>query len=91
MKLTTVYDIDKTIELTDRYINALKELMAAECEMMQQGDSGFAGCWTWGRATVGDLAFQHLEFEFGSDEDLPGDGLGRFGVIVEQPKPDSKP
>lgn len=72
------------IELTPRFINAVHELMAAECEMMQINDPVFANYWTWGRCKVNDLASaDSLEFEYGGDEDLPEDGYGSFAVIVD--------
>lgn len=74
------YD-DEQVELTERFVNALIELMQAECEMMAKFDS--AEFWTWGRCTVIDLAISGgTEFSFGGDDDLPSDGLGKFAVVV---------
>jgi hypothetical protein len=76
------YDLEP-IELTDRFVDALKELMEAECEMMQENEPDDKHCWTWGRCTINDLCHRRgLEFEFGGDEDLPVDGLGDFAVVV---------
>lgn len=76
------YDLEP-IELTNRFVDALKELMAAECDMMQHNEPEFADAWTWGRCTINDLCRRDgLEFEFGGDEDLPDDGLGKFAVVA---------
>lgn len=75
------YD-DIEVETTERFDKALIELAASECEMMRLAEPRNAHCWTWGRVIVGDLAStKGLEFEFGGDEDPPGDGLGAFAVI----------
>lgn len=71
----------EAIELSPRFIQALLELMMAECEMMQAREPKLAHHWTWGRCTVNDLAsLNGLEFEYGGDEDMPDDGLGRFAA-----------
>ena len=62
----------KTLVLTDRYKNALHELMAAEIEMMRGYEPDSAECWTWGCCEVGDIAdFKALGFFFGGEEDRP--------------------
>jgi len=63
---------DKEIEMTPRFEAALKELMAAECEMMQKADPENADCWVWGNCGIGDLTCADcLEFEFGGKENKP--------------------
>jgi len=77
------YD-DQELELAPRVIAALKELMAAECEMMADTDWAYSDCWEWGRCVVGDMSSASpLTFEYGSNEDPHDDGLGNFAVIVE--------
>lgn len=59
------YDTEE-LELTPRYVEALKELMRAEMEMMRLHEPDTADCWTWGICEVGDLASARgLSFEFG--------------------------
>lgn len=77
-----LYDDFEAVLITDRYKAALLELLAAEVEMMQQGDDSES--WYYGRVTVGNLANnRNLEFEFGSEADTPDDGLGQFGIIIK--------
>lgn len=53
--------------------DALKELMAAECEMLTEINSDFASHFTWGRVRVGDLLLSNrYSFEFGGNDDHPG-------------------
>lgn len=79
---TLLYDDFEAVLITDRYKAALLELLAAEVEMMQQGDDSES--WYYGRVTVGNLANnRNLEFEFGSEADTPDDGLGQFGIIIK--------
>lgn len=61
------------ITLTSRYVEALKELMRAEMEMMQINEPDMAECWTWGICSVTDLARSSsgLSFEFGGEDDKP--------------------
>ena len=71
------------IKLSERYVNALKEVLAAEVEMMREARPEDANSWHWGRATVGDLTdAKSVEFQYGAEEDMPDDGLGRFAVVV---------
>lgn len=73
------YDTE-TIKLTPRFIKALEELMAAECEMMAKAEPENAECWTWGKCEVGDLCKQKgLDFTYGGDEDF--EGGKRFRVL----------
>lgn len=77
-----LYDDYEAIVVTDRYKAALIELLAAKVEMMVQ--SGDPESWYYGRVTVGNLAnSRNLEFEYGGKADMPDDGLGQFGVIIE--------
>lgn len=78
------YDSDE-IELSQAYVDALREVLVAEVEMMQmqEADSELADCWHWGRAYIGDLAKGHsVGFYYGHEQDMPDDGLGRFAVII---------
>jgi len=76
------YDAD-TVKLSERFVKALKEVMAAEVEMMQKQNPEFADCWYWGRCTVSDLVYlDAFAFQYGSKEDMPEDGLDRFAVIT---------
>lgn len=62
------YDQEDLV-LTERYKNALHELMAAELEMMRHHEPEMAGCWDWGVCTIGDLARKDaLNFEYGGNE-----------------------
>ena len=65
------YDTEE-IKPTSRYVEAIKELMRAEMEMMKMAEPETADCWTWGICEVGDLATaKGLQFEFGGEEDKP--------------------
>lgn len=76
------YDSDD-IELSEGYINALKKVLVAKVEMMRASRPEDADSWYWGRATVLDLASaKSVEFVYGSEDDMPDDGLGRFAVVV---------
>jgi len=80
------YDQEE-VELTARFENALIELMKAECEMMALAEPHMKRCWTWGRCTVGDLAYvKGLSFVYGGDDDKQIDGLGDFGIIYSEEK-----
>lgn len=68
--METTYDLEP-IKLTDGYIEALENLMREQLAMMRQHEPDLADCWTWGVCRIGDLAYQHLDFEFGGDEDKP--------------------
>ena len=63
----------KEIELSDRFLNALCELMRANLEMMRNYHEEFADCWTWGVCIISDLAYRHIEYQYGGDEDRPDD------------------
>lgn len=70
------------IPLTPRFVAALKELMAAECEMMSLYSPESAPAWTWGRCQISDLAIEGgVVFNYGGSDDRPSDNLGDFGVI----------
>ncbi len=76
------YDIE-TIKLTPRFIKAIKELMAAECETMQKNKIMDAEYWTCGRCLVNNLSSSNcLEFTYGGDEDF--EGKKRFKVFSAQ-------
>lgn len=80
--LATEFD-DIPVKITQRYIDALIELMAAEIEMMKLADPDYADCWHWARCHVNNLAYEGaLSFSFGGEEDDPEDDMGQFGVIV---------
>ena len=67
------YDTEE-LAVTPRYIDALKELMWAEMEMMRLDNPSNASCWAWGICEVGDLASSiGLSIEYGSEEDKPDD------------------
>ena len=60
------------IKPTGRFVEAIKELMRAEMEMMRNAEPEFDDCWTWGICEVGDLASaKGLQFTFGGEEDKP--------------------
>lgn len=71
---------DEIVELTTDYIKALRNLMRTECDMMNEHH----GCgWDWGRCTITDLSnTDGIEFDYGSADCRPADGLGQFGVIT---------
>ncbi len=61
-----------SIKPTARFIEALKELLRAEMEMMKLANPENAECWAWGTCEVVDLGHSNgLRFEFGSEEDKP--------------------
>ncbi len=67
------YDTEE-LKLTPRFVEALKELMWAEMEMMRSHEPDMADCWTWGKCEVGDISGPAgLAFEFGGDDDKPDD------------------
>ena len=89
--MKTYFD-DIEIELTDSYINAVKTLMREKMAMMQAQLS--PDCWTWGRATIGDLSqAQCVEMEFGSEEERPVDMASddNVMVIIGEKKPEYRP
>ena len=74
----------KEIEPTDRFIEAVQELMRAEMEMMRLNEPEYADCWTWGVCTVNDLAMgKGFEFEFGGDEHKPDYMPENMDVLVK--------
>jgi len=80
--MSATYD-QEPLKLTADYKRALREFMKAHCKMMRINEPQYADCWTWGKATVGDLANKDgLAFEFGGDEDKPK-GRGRW-IIKEK-------
>ena len=80
--MIALYDRDP-IELTQRFVDALEEVMLAEMEMMRNREPELADCWTWGRCGVQDLAMGQVDFEFGGDEDRPESLPDGEFVIVE--------
>ncbi len=63
---------DRCVKLTSRYVDALMELMRAEIEMMKENEPQNKDCWTYGIATIEDLAYSNgISFEFGGDDDKP--------------------
>ena len=79
--MKALYDREE-IEITQRFINALKEVMAAECEMMAANEPDSADCWTWGVCEINDLSHSSgLSFEFGGEEDKPEYATEKFTVI----------
>jgi abortive infection bacteriophage resistance protein len=65
------YDTE-TVRPTSRFIEAIKELMRAEMELMILHEPENADCWTWGICEVGDLAnIKGLAFEYGGEECKP--------------------
>lgn len=75
------YDEETEIGLTPRFKAALIELMQAEIEMMSKIPGFDPDSWHWGRCEIIDLALHRgLGFDYGSQVDMPRDGLGRFGV-----------
>lgn len=75
------YD-NEEVELTKRFIDSLEENMAAMCEMMVEREPEDANCWFYGRCYISDLASNDgMNFIFGSENDMPDDGLGQFAVL----------
>ncbi|KKM19827.1 hypothetical protein LCGC14_1651700 [marine sediment metagenome] len=73
---------DTWTTITERFKNALIEVMRAECEMMEKYHPD---CWSWGRCEIIDLAhINGIHFNFGANEDLPDDNLGQFAVIIKE-------
>ena len=71
------YDTEN-LKLTPRFIEAVKELLRAELQMMKDHEPENAECWTWGICEIGDLAnARGLQFEFGGEDDKP-DGFPEF-------------
>ena len=67
------YDTED-LKITGRFIEALKELIWAELEMMRAHDPETADCWTWGICEITDIAMTNgLSFQFGGEEDKPKD------------------
>lgn len=84
--MKALYD-QQPIELTDRFVAALKELLLAELEMMRQNEPDQAHCWTWGICRINDLAnMRGLDFEFGGEEDRPAElqDFERVKVIANE-------
>lgn len=76
------YDKEDLV-LTERYKNALHELMLAELEMMREHEPEDAECWTWGFCKVGDIAkVNGLGFCFGGDDDKP-EGMTETTKVIE--------
>ncbi len=83
--MKAIFDTEPII-LTQRYLKAIVEIMRAEIDMMQgQTDFGNPDWWYWGRCYIHDLASRNLEFIYGGAEDLPGDGYGKFAILVDSP------
>ena len=77
------WDGKRTVEVTDRYKAALVELVEAEIEMMRRTPGLNKECWTWGEATVGDLALANgLRLTFGGDVEKPKDLKEMSHVII---------
>jgi hypothetical protein len=77
------YDTEK-VEPTDRFIEAVQELMRAEMEMMRLHEPEMADCWTWGVCILGDIATRKgLNFEYGGDEDKPDYMPENMDVMVK--------
>jgi len=67
------YDTEE-LKITPRYIEALKQLMWAEMEMMRLHEPDMADCWTWAICKIGDLSNSNrFSFEFGGEDDKPED------------------
>jgi len=76
------YDNYTEITLTSRFEAAIIELMQAETEMMAKVPGFDSDNWYWGRCEIVDLSLQRgLRFDYGSEADMPQDGLGRFAII----------
>jgi hypothetical protein len=59
-----------TVSLTARYIAAVREVLAAEAEMMTASKPEHAEHWTRGVAEIGDLSgCGAVEFFFGDDDE----------------------
>jgi len=89
--MKTYFD-DIEIELTEPYIEAIKGLMREKMAMMQMQLT--PDCWTWGRATIGDLSqSQCVEMEFGSDEEKPAEMADdqNVMVVIGKKKPEYRP
>lgn len=72
------------IKPTARFIEAIKELIWAEMEMMRLSHPEKDDCWAWGMCTIGDLQYsKFLEFKFGSEEDKPTGFPGQTNVWVK--------
>ena len=76
---------EQTIKPTKRFREAIRELMLAEIEMMQeQGE--FPECWRWGVATIVDLSdSKSIQFQYGGEDDEPSDYAieeGKFQVVA---------
>lgn len=78
------WDKERKIRLTRRYVEALKEVIRAELEMMRNQESRMhPEAWTWGEVTVNDLASSvGLKWQFGGDEDKPRGMKGNARVII---------
>jgi uncharacterized OB-fold protein len=86
---TVRYD-DERVVLTQRYIDALVELMAAECEMMRAHEPDMAACWVAGMCEIGDLStIGSVTTSFSSAEDKEHDEPEPFAVFVVEEEDDS--
>lgn len=67
----TVLCDETPVQITEEYIDALKQVMRAEIAMMR-ATSDHPECWLWGVCIVGDLGLANkLTFEYGGDEYKP--------------------
>lgn len=79
--MKAIYD-DELISVTERFISAVKELMAAECEMMAAAHPDYPDDYTWGICRIKDLArVGALDLQYGGDEDKPRGMTEKFMVV----------
>ena len=72
---------DTTIQVTDEFVRSLKRVMVSVCKMMSAHEG--SECWKWGRCTITNLSRSSgIQFEYGGNDTLPDDGLGKFAVVV---------
>ena len=77
------WDGEQIVTVTARFEAALHELIEAEMAMMRGTPGHDKECWTWGEATVTDLAnASGISLTFGGDAEKPKDMKGTSRVII---------
>ncbi len=80
-----IWNQERTIKLTPRYIDALKEVILAEIKMMQNNNLHMSKeDWTWGEVVIENLSCSSgLSWTFGGEEDKPDGMVGKARVIIK--------
>ena len=79
-----IYFDEQEIILSDRAKRSLRIYMQSLCQCFAEQYPKDAGVWTWGRATIGNLAdAKSISFSFGGQEDRPKDQNQQFVVSAQ--------